>query len=640
MNPRITGAIGACLAVVLAAGESSATIRYGNVQLSGNLQAQLLFRTPSYDEIQMVQERNTFRLQYEHKITETGEVAGFKLPGIKSLDLFAYYRFVYDSIYDIRPGGVLENQDGSRGTKFDEIDGRDDVKFENVIREVFADIQLDGIPVSLRIGRQQISWGEALISRALDSVNPLDLTWHLFYEAGLFGKVGFDELRVPAWTIKALWDIGSLGPLSNVFVEAYDIPFGFNPAEVRTASDSPFSLPFRNPFRGGLSVDLAQQLGLDLGALGLPPDIADIGSIQPCFDTTGNQQPNAEAGIVFDHEVSKTGMCNTPGLKKTSFRTGNYDRHDPTEVNQWGIRFAGTTPNGISFTLNYMYRRNTGADIPGAGVAKFYSGTVFNSLTSNPLAFAAIAPHTTYDPSRAVSTDVLGYLRIPVQLYYPYVNIFGASAVYADEYTGAVFNAEGTFTHDLPVFNANAFGNGIEKRDVILGAFGVDRPISIPALNRRSTFQTFAQLNVNYVLGHEKERMGGPLVPLPGAPGLPISGDVGIPNSALIPGAFYDSSDVDELKQVEMLSLLGFATFYKGGSVNPVVFWISDWTNAPAMAWFALVDWYVTNDIIVTPRVNIFTTFGRPNVNDTFAIGRSGGAGNRSEFQLRFTYQF
>ncbi|MGH7805488.1 MAG: DUF1302 family protein, partial [Candidatus Binatia bacterium] len=627
MDRRIGAFLCVWLGLAIAASESGATVRYGNVQLSGNLQAQLLFRTPSYDEIQMVQERNTFRLQYEHKITENGEVAGIKLPGIKSLDLFAYYRFVYDSIYDIKPGGVLENQDGSRGTKFDEIPSPNDVKFENVIREVFADIQLDGLPVSLRIGRQQISWGEALISRALDSVNPLDLTWHLFYEAGLFGKVGFDELRVPAWTIKALWDIGSLGPLSNVFVEAYDIPFQFNPAEVHTASDSPFSLPFRNPFRGGLAIDLTEQLGLDLEELGLPPALANIGSIQPCFDLTGNQQSNADAGIVFDDSVSKTGKCNTPGMKETSFRTGNYDRHDPSEVNQWGIRFAATTPNGISFTLNYMYRRNTGADIPGSGVGKFYSGRVLGSLTSSPLDFVALSPHETYDASAARTTQVLGYLRIPVQIYYPYVNIFGASAVYADDYTGAVFNMEGTFTHDLPVFNANAFGNGIEKRDVILAAFGIDRPISIPSLNRRSTFQTFAQLNINYILGHEDVEEGPALIPLPGAPGLPTRGDVGIPNSALIPGAFYDSSDVDDLKQIEMLSLLGFATFYKGGSVNPVAFWISDWTNAPAMAWFLFLDWYVTNDIIITPRVNIFTTFGRPNVNDTFAIGRSGGAG-------------
>jgi hypothetical protein len=617
----------ALVAAMLAlGGVARATIRYGNVQLSGNLQAQLIFRTPSPTEWHWIQERNTFRLQYEHELVERGRLAErFDVPGIEALDLFGYYRFVYDSIYDIEPGGRLENQDGSRGGTFAEFSG-DEAKFENDVRELFVDVQLAGLPISLRIGKQQISWGEALISRSLDSVNALDVSWHLFYEAGLFGKVGFDELRIPAWTIKALWDLGSIGPFSNAFLEAYDIPFDFNPTEVKTTDEAPWALPFRDPFRGGLAVDLGAQAGLPEG----------VGLLQPCFDLTGNEQTNAEAGVVFDDEVNRSGVCNSPGRRVTTYRQGAYDRRDPRDVNQFGARFSAVAPGGFQFSLVYMYRRSLGADVPGTGIGKFQSGRVLG----NPAGYVAVAPHVTFDESRRVATPVLGYLRIPAEVYYPYVNVFGASGVYADDWTGAVFNAEGTFTKDLPVFNANAFGNGIEKRNVILGSVGVDRPVWVRTLNRRSTFQAFAQLNVNYVLGHEDVRFGPGAIPLPGAPEVPISGDVGIPNSDLIPGAYIDSNDVDELKQVEMISLVGFATFYRGGSLNPVVFWLSDWTNAPAMAWFFLVDWYVTNDWIVTPRLNVFSTFGRPNVNDAFAIGRSGGAGNRSEVQLRVTYQF
>src|SRR3989442_1564125 len=86
----------------------------------------------------------------------------------------------------------------------------------------WGDIKLSVLPVSFRIGRQQMNWGEADSFRALDSVNPIDLSWHLQQEAGLIGKVGFDELRVPLWAVKMLVDIGQVGPLSNMFLEAYD----------------------------------------------------------------------------------------------------------------------------------------------------------------------------------------------------------------------------------------------------------------------------------------------------------------------------------------------------------------------------------------------------------------------------------
>src|SRR6185503_485739 len=140
------------------------------------------------------------------------------IPGIERINFFAYYRFVYDSIYDLEPGGFLHTQDGGFGGSFADIPGRDRsaIAFENVLREVYVDA--DTGPVSWRIGRQQIVWGNALNFRALDTNNPLDLSWHLQQEAGLLGKSGFSELRIPAWGVKGLWSLGSIGPLSNTFL--------------------------------------------------------------------------------------------------------------------------------------------------------------------------------------------------------------------------------------------------------------------------------------------------------------------------------------------------------------------------------------------------------------------------------------
>lgn len=107
----------ALAASLLAVPSARATFRYGDVQISGNVEQQTLVRTPEIDELHPVQQRNTLR-QERHRLRE-------------------------------RPPRDLH--------------GRKAVS----------------LPVSFRIGRQQMNWGEADQFRALDSVNPIDLTWHL-----------------------------------------------------------------------------------------------------------------------------------------------------------------------------------------------------------------------------------------------------------------------------------------------------------------------------------------------------------------------------------------------------------------------------------------------------------------------------
>lgn len=84
-------------------------------------------------------------------------------------------------------------------------------------------------------------------------------------EAGLIGKVGFDELRVPLWAVKMLVDVGEVGPFSNVFFEAYDDPFDFEQSKIRFLP-APWSLAVRNPARRPAAARSARDAP-DLGAL-------------------------------------------------------------------------------------------------------------------------------------------------------------------------------------------------------------------------------------------------------------------------------------------------------------------------------------------------------------------------------------
>jgi len=65
---------------------------------------------------------------------------------------------------------------------------------EDVIREIYVDLDLAESAVSCASAGKQIVWGEAVGFRALDSGYALDITWHGQQEAGLLGKAGFDEL--------------------------------------------------------------------------------------------------------------------------------------------------------------------------------------------------------------------------------------------------------------------------------------------------------------------------------------------------------------------------------------------------------------------------------------------------------------
>jgi hypothetical protein len=79
---------------------------------------------------------------------------------------------------------------------------------ENYYDELeFRELYIDAYPynwLSLRLGRQQIAWGELGQYRLLDVINPTDTTWH-------FGPLeSFEDTRIPLWMAKGIVDIPSI----------------------------------------------------------------------------------------------------------------------------------------------------------------------------------------------------------------------------------------------------------------------------------------------------------------------------------------------------------------------------------------------------------------------------------------------
>jgi hypothetical protein len=312
---RFGGRLGRVVALALGfamagATQADATIQLGDLLLFGDISAQNLFRMREVGQFNLVQQRNTLRVGIDYKWLEEGKfIDKYDAPGfIQQSSIYMLYRGVYDSVYDLKPGGQFYNFQGDPAGSFSDIPlgARDALKWENVLREAYIDVDFADIPLSLRLGRQQIVWGETDNFRLLDRVNALDLTWHLQQEIEI-GR-GWDQLRIPYWMMKWLYRLDDVGPVSNAFLEGFWNPGDWYPNKRRFLPYSPWSLPLVNPIPEALST--------------------------------------LERGTVL-------------------FRQGDYTRN-PADNSQVGVRFSGFTA-GINFTMAYLYQRWAGDDGSNTG---------------------------------------------------------------------------------------------------------------------------------------------------------------------------------------------------------------------------------------------------------------------------------
>jgi len=83
--------------------------------------------------------------------------------------------------------------------------------------EIYVNVQKG--PGFVRIGRQNLSWGETDGIRLLDVINPIDNFFGLTFDEDL------DEKRIPLWMIRTnLQVIDTWGPLSSVGIENFLVP--------------------------------------------------------------------------------------------------------------------------------------------------------------------------------------------------------------------------------------------------------------------------------------------------------------------------------------------------------------------------------------------------------------------------------
>ncbi len=197
------------------------------LELWGTVQSQNLVRHPDVDEWHFIQQRNTLWLGVRWNVLRDAAARGIELPALTDARVFLAYRGVYDSIYSYAP--IFRERDlrGRKPGRAAERDLRDlsvrtrqALAFEDRIREASLDVTARAWPLRVRIGRQQVVWGEADLFRMLDRANPLDTSWH-FGEEIPPPAFGWDDLRIPFWMVRVWLGLGSLGPASDIRTEAY-----------------------------------------------------------------------------------------------------------------------------------------------------------------------------------------------------------------------------------------------------------------------------------------------------------------------------------------------------------------------------------------------------------------------------------
>jgi uncharacterized protein DUF1302 len=602
---------------------AGATQKFGPLELSGNLQSQQLIRNPDATHFQFIQNRNTAHLRLDYDWLEGGRwMNNYDIPFVQSSKLFVLWRGVYDSIYDTTPdvvqkedlhgraydgknlfdfakqlrtpsGGSLANQLSLSSLSRGE---RDALRFENQLREAYVDLRLRALPLSVRAGKQQIVWGESDNFRMLDRANSLDTTWHFVQEIPA-PAFGWDELRQTFWMLKFLYELGDVFHTSQNFLEWYWNPGDWRPAKVAFLP-RPWGVPLLNP---------------------LTNPIDGVFNVGPCVDAAGK--------VLCTHLIGHSRL----------FQNGNYSRN-PMDNSQVGVRYHAILPGGFETALVYFYQRWAGDD-----------GSDYAPLRGVP-------------SSGDSAKDVVALRRFisrgefPAEAYTPYVHTLGLSANYSDEqYTQTVFRAETVYDVGVPFFDLSKVTlydqpslPGVTRKNMWKGMVAFDRPTWVRWLNKKSTWFFTGQLFWHYMVNNPDCRAeidGRTVVGAQEIALLPPQLRRRVP-SCLVGGLDLPSSQRpasvsyrDKIRDWESLFTLAAFSFYRGGSILPVLGMAVDPVNQWAMEAFWDVDWVVRNDLALNLGQRYFIT---PKGHSTpiFDPWSFGWLTGRSETSLRLTYQF
>ncbi|HKA52654.1 MAG TPA: DUF1302 family protein [Candidatus Binatia bacterium] len=189
----------------------------------------------------LVQHRNFLTLEWRHNVNRISR----DLPTVGPLfqflnwDAFDYYanpRMEHDGAWDYGPHNADLLQEGGtnhfakyygyQAPKFlGQFARYTEFEYQSSLRRIHQNtgvnlrlfewyFNITKGPLFLRIGRQNLSWGETDGFRLLDQINPLDNNFGGFLTP-------LDERRIPLNMLRAQWSFGTVGPISDLTLEGF-----------------------------------------------------------------------------------------------------------------------------------------------------------------------------------------------------------------------------------------------------------------------------------------------------------------------------------------------------------------------------------------------------------------------------------
>ena len=496
------------------AGPADATIRVGNseIQVVYEMQHTFQFHNDPTDNFEWVQWRNELRVEYEYQDLVEVDRGLFgkniKIPGVRRADFSFMYRGRFDPVFLVRD-------------KYDDMypdwiknQHKSFVFPENGFREMNLDVDFGdvmGHRLSMKLGKQQIVWGESDLFRSLDIVNPLRID-----QSGFIGEA-FEDFRTPIWAVKFLYDLGNIGSfISNAGLEVFYTPRwrpitqhlvyeggwgGLRYEDENYVGDvgDYFPTVSNNQYGGAGGVanaDILSTRGVpwapykDWTRIRHPWSIFRVGGNGQRMSPDWGSSPNGpnEEGIIDTNFVWNIGG----GGKHTHMIRGT-----KWENSMVGARFMGKAFESLDFTLNYVFKRTEAAsffdiasafgdnaddNVLGGGLDAFgfRQGSLDRELAENGLftydpdnwdktqqnEFQRILDRCVRDGKAAylIGVDMYGFSQdgnpnndrndsfcFQTGHYYPWTNVFGFTLTYNDfDYTGAVFRVEQSWSTNEP----------------------------------------------------------------------------------------------------------------------------------------------------------------------------------------------
>ena len=209
------------------------------LRVSAKLQTRATFRLQDHEGYtyaratagDLVQWRNLALLEINHDLRELTNTLGLLWP-LKKLQIESRYhlvgRFMYDALYNV-------GSDKFKSLREQDPENIDSFKQAYDLWECYFDF-IRG-PWFLRVGRQNIAWGETDIFRLLDGINPLDNTF-----GGPFEDL--DDRRIPLWMLRGSYNFGVLGPIDSLTLEGFWVPGNW---DVRVSPLAPYGTAYSPP---------------------------------------------------------------------------------------------------------------------------------------------------------------------------------------------------------------------------------------------------------------------------------------------------------------------------------------------------------------------------------------------------------